>query len=122
MTEEKRRERLIQSLETILRDVQDLLLDEHVFWELPKVIAANPKFNETSDVFTHWMASCFIQATAVGVRRQMKKKDSVSLASWRMGCFLDMVGVNSPRPNNSVNFDVPRFSLSMIIFVSEVLI
>src|SRR5207247_8336809 len=81
MTEEERRARLIQWLETILKDVQDLLLDDHIFWEFQNLVAANPKFLESPGLFTQWMASCFIQATATGVRRQAKvNDDSISLA------------------------------------------
>jgi hypothetical protein len=34
MDERARRSRLIQWLEIIYADVQDLLLDDHIFWEL----------------------------------------------------------------------------------------
>jgi hypothetical protein len=81
MTEAERRARLIQWLEVILKDVQDLLLDDHIFWEFQKVVAANPNFLKSPGLFTQWMASAFIQATATGVRRQAKvNDDSISLA------------------------------------------
>jgi hypothetical protein len=81
MTEEERRARLIQWLDVILKDVQDLLLDDHIFWEFQKLVDANPKFKESPGLFTQWMASSFIQATATGVRRQAKiNDDSSSLA------------------------------------------
>lgn len=81
MNEKERRDRLIQWLETIFQDVHDLLLDDHIFWELQKVVEANPAFKEASGLFTQWMASSFVQATAVGVRRQTKvDADSISLA------------------------------------------
>ena len=80
MNETERRARLIQWLEIIFDDVQDLLLDDHIFWELQKVVQENPQFKESSGLFTHWMASAFVQATAVGVRRQAKASDeSISL-------------------------------------------
>jgi len=81
MNEKERRDRLVQWLETIFQDVQDLLLDDHLFWELQKVVEANPEFNKASGLFTQWMASSFVQATAVGVRRQAKvDADGISLA------------------------------------------
>lgn len=81
MNEKERRDRLIQWLEIIFQDVQDLLLDDHIFWELQKVVEANPEFTEASGLFTQWIASSFVQATAVGVRRQAKVDiDSISLA------------------------------------------
>jgi hypothetical protein len=80
MNEAERRRRLISWLEVIYADVQDLLLDDHIFWNLQKLIAANPRFKQAPGLFTQWMASSFIQATAVGVRRQAKcRDDSVSL-------------------------------------------
>lgn len=81
MNEKERRDRLVQWLETIFQDVQDLLLDDHIFWELQKVVDGNAQFKEASGLFTQWMASSFVQATAVGVRRQAKvDADSISLA------------------------------------------
>ena len=84
MTEEERRARLIQWLDVIFKDVQDLLLDNHIFWEFQKLVDANPKFKESPGLFTQWMASSFIQATATGVRRQAKiNDDSISLARFQ---------------------------------------
>ena len=80
MDETERRARLIQWLEVIFSDVQDLLLDDHVFWELQDIVRNNPQFVQASGLFTQWMASAFIQAAAVSVRRQAKSDDdSVSL-------------------------------------------
>lgn len=79
MTEEERRARLVDWFETIKRDVQDLLLDDHIFRELQEIVRANPAFKECSGLFTDWMASSFAQATAVGIRRQAKERDGVSL-------------------------------------------
>lgn len=80
MDETERRTRLIQWLEIIFDDVQDLLIDDHIFWELQEVVQKNPRFKESSGLFTQWMASAFVQATAVGVRRHAKASDdSVSL-------------------------------------------
>lgn len=80
MDESARRARLIDWLNVIFHDVQDLLLDDHVFWELQDIVSSNPQFSTASGLFTQWMASAFVQATAVGVRRQAKADgDSVSL-------------------------------------------
>lgn len=87
MNESERRVRLIKWLETISNDVQDLLLDDHIFWKLQEVVRENQRFKECSGLFTQWVASAFIQATAVGVRRQAKTgDDSISLRR-----FLDEV-------------------------------
>lgn len=80
MDDAERRTRLVQWLDIIFQDVQDLLLDDHLFWELQSTVRTNPRFAEASGLFTQWIASSFIQATAVGVRRQAKADgDSVSL-------------------------------------------
>ena len=80
MNEAERRQRLISWLEVIYADVEDLLLDDHIFWSLQELIAGNPRFKQSPGLFTQWMASSFIQATAVGVRRHAKgDDDSVSL-------------------------------------------
>lgn len=76
----QRRNRLIGWLEAIRTDVQDLILDQHLFWELQAIIDANPRFTQEPGLFNQWMASSFVQATAVGVRRQAKSgDDSISL-------------------------------------------
>lgn len=76
----QRRNRLIEWLETIRADVQDLILDQHLFWELQAIIDANPQFAQKPGLFNQWMASSFVQAAATGVRRQAKSDaDSISL-------------------------------------------
>ena len=87
MNEDERRARLIGWLETIFKDVQDLLLDDYVFWQLQEIVSENPRFKDCSGLFGQWMASAFVQATTMGVRRQAKiGDDSVSLRR-----FLDEV-------------------------------
>jgi hypothetical protein len=47
---------------------------------LQEIVEKNPRFKESSGLFTQWMASAFVQATAVGIRRQAKASDeSISL-------------------------------------------
>ena len=80
MTEGERRARLIGWLDAIERDVQDLLLDEYIFWAIQEMTRRNPQLTQASSLFKQWMASNFVQATAVGVRRQAKANDdSISL-------------------------------------------
>lgn len=81
MDESAQRDRLIKWLQVVSRDVEDLLLDDHVFWELQDVVRRNPRFATASGLFTQWMFTAFVQATAIGgVRRQAKADDdSVSL-------------------------------------------
>ena len=79
MTEGQRRQRLIDWLEVIYGDIQQLLLDDYVFWQLQEVVRTNPRFKRSSGLLTQWMASSFAQSAAVGVRRHAKTKDCVSL-------------------------------------------
>jgi hypothetical protein len=72
MDENERRHRLIRWLEVVKEDVEDLLLDQYLFWELQAIIEANPNFSTASGLLNQWMASSFVRATAVGVRRQAK--------------------------------------------------
>jgi hypothetical protein len=80
MNETERRNRLLQWLEIIYTDVQDLLLDDYLFWELQDIVAKNSEFRKAHGLFTQWMASSYIQSSAVGVRRQAKLgDDSIAL-------------------------------------------
>lgn len=72
MDESERRARLIGWLDKIPSDVEDLLLDDHIFWELQNIVDGHSHFASSSGLFTQWTASAFAQATAVGIRRQAK--------------------------------------------------
>jgi len=77
---DQRRERLIAWLEVIRDDVQDLLREHHIFWEIQSLIRANPRFAGSSNLVNQWMASAFAKSSSVGVRRQAKRgDDSISL-------------------------------------------
>ena len=76
MTEEERRKRLIRWLDVIYKDVQDVLLDDHVFWEIQEIFKTNSRLSSTPSIFNQWMASGFIQSAALGVRRQADKDDN----------------------------------------------
>jgi hypothetical protein len=80
MTEAERRSRLIDWLDAVYADVQQLLLNDHLFWEFQKVVEQNDKFLSASGLFTQFIANAHAQSTAVGVRRQVKcGDDSVSV-------------------------------------------
>jgi HEPN superfamily AbiU2-like protein len=81
MDTDQRRYRLIGWLDAIRADVEDLILDQHLFWKVQAIIKGNPRFTGEPGLFTHWMASSFAQASAIGVRRQAKSgDDSISLS------------------------------------------
>ena len=80
MTDAERLIRLIKWLETIYADVQQLLLDDHLFWEFQKIVEHNDEFLKASGLFTRFIATGYIRSAAIGVRRQAKSdKDSVSV-------------------------------------------
>lgn len=85
MTEEERRKRLIDWLDVIYKDVQDVLVDDHVFWEVQAIFKTNLRLSNTPSIFNRWMATGFIQSAALGVRRQADKdKKCVSLHRFLM--------------------------------------
>lgn len=75
MTIDQRRLRLINWLDVITHDVQWLLIDQFIFYELQKIVRQNPRFAECDGLFTRWMASGFAQASALGIRRHAKYKE-----------------------------------------------
>ncbi len=80
MTIDERRERAVQRLGTIYRDVQDLILDDHIFWELQDIVRGNRRLAEARSHFKHWTMAAHVESAAIGIRRQIKQdKDSISL-------------------------------------------
>src|SRR5690349_2951607 len=80
MTIDERRERAARWLQIIYTDVQDLLIDSHIFWEVQAIIRQNPLLVATRSHFSHWMMAAHVEATVMGVRRQVKsEKNSISL-------------------------------------------
>jgi len=82
MTLEQRRARLIDWEKTIYREVQQILINEHIFWEFGKVVDGNPAFKSASNLFAQWIANGYVPSALIAVRRQLKAKDSVSLRAF----------------------------------------
>jgi hypothetical protein len=76
MIEAERRKRLTEWLDVIYKDVQDVVVDDHVFWEIQEIFRQNSRLAKTPSIFNQWMASAFIQSAALGVRRQADKADT----------------------------------------------
>ncbi len=94
----KRRDRAREWLRKIRADVQDLLLDSHVFWEVQEIIRANPRLSAARSYFFHWLMAAHIEATVIGIRRQVKNdRQSVSLRR-----FLEELA-QYPRPGGMVD-------------------
>jgi hypothetical protein len=80
MTDQERLGRALGWLDIIAAEVIELLINNHVFWEVQKVIRANQKLQHAESIFFEWMGSVFAHSAAVGVRRQAGIGDqSVSL-------------------------------------------
>lgn len=57
-------------LEIIYTDIQELVIRRHIFWEVQKIIRANPRIQKPSSYYT-WMGSVYAAAASIGVRRQI---------------------------------------------------
>ncbi|OGS04903.1 MAG: hypothetical protein A3G41_01810 [Elusimicrobia bacterium RIFCSPLOWO2_12_FULL_59_9] len=67
-------------LSSIYTDIQQALVNRHIFRETLAVVQANPRI-QTDDTFYSWMRTVYSQAAVVAVRRQAdRRKDVVSLA------------------------------------------
>jgi hypothetical protein len=64
----------VTQLHTILTDVRSLLLSSFVFWDVQRVIEANPR-TQTQGLFNRWMATNYFVATSIGIRRQLDIDD-----------------------------------------------
>jgi hypothetical protein len=80
MTEAERRGRLTNWLEIIFADLQQLLLNDHLFWEFQRIVDRNDEFLNASGLFTQFIAQAYAQSAAVGIRRHAKAdNDSISV-------------------------------------------
>jgi len=67
-------------LAKIHHDVRRLLELRYIFWEVGKIVNANPRIQRTSS-FYGWMGATYSAAVPIGIRRQLDEHpDSLSLA------------------------------------------
>lgn len=52
--------------------MQDLIIDNHTFWEVQEIIRRNPRVSQSSGHFNHWMMAAHVESAVIGVRRQLK--------------------------------------------------
>jgi hypothetical protein len=58
--------------------VRSLRVDQHIFWEVQRIIRNNPRINKPND-FYGWMARMYSAASCVAVRKMSdKNRDSIS--------------------------------------------
>jgi hypothetical protein len=70
MTDAERLVRLKSWLEQITRELQQLAVYNHIFWELQKIIRKNKKLLNTPSVFSQFIGVSFQVFAASSVRRQ----------------------------------------------------
>jgi hypothetical protein len=67
-------------LRDIHADVRSLLMSRQIFWEIQKIVDANAKLQEQPGLFNQWLATNYVVAATVGIRRQLDRDSrSVSL-------------------------------------------
>lgn len=65
-------------VQVIENDVINLLASQHIFWEVQKIIKANPKIHLASS-FYEWMGPVYAVFQSIGLRRQVDPtKDTIS--------------------------------------------
>lgn len=71
LSDEQRFERLNGWLDVLQKEVRQLRVDQHIFWEVQKIIQANPRINKLGSSFYHWMGSAYATSMTVAIRRQV---------------------------------------------------
>jgi hypothetical protein len=67
-------------LRAISDDVQSLLRSRQIFWEIQTIVDANAKLQRQPRLFNRWLATNYVVAATVGIRRQLDRDArSVSL-------------------------------------------
>jgi hypothetical protein len=66
-------------LRAVRVDVRSLLLSRQIFWEIQRIVDANAKLQEQPGLFNRWLATNYVVAATVGIRRQ-RDPDSRSVS------------------------------------------
>ncbi|MGH9376217.1 MAG: hypothetical protein ACRD1J_08645 [Terriglobia bacterium] len=69
-------------LDIIKQAVQELRIDQHIFWEVQEIIRTNHKIHTPGD-FNGWMAKMYSSAMSVAIRRQVDE-DTRSISFLRL--------------------------------------
>lgn len=84
MTQRERelRDQLADRLDVLKTEVQALTVGHHIFWEVQKIIKANPQI-QTGSSFYEWMGSAYATSMSVAIRRQVDEDlDSISFINF----------------------------------------
>lgn len=98
----KKLRRWILELRIIRDAVRSLLLGAEIFWEVQKILAANPRAL-SHRLFNDWIATNHGIATAVGIRRQLDK-DSRSVSLKKLLIEIEATLHTSPELLSRANF------------------
>jgi hypothetical protein len=80
MNQEQIFERWQAWIKIISDEIQGLLINRYIFWEVQKIIKSNPKI-QIGSAFYDWMGIIYPAAMAMGVRRQIDfRRDIISFA------------------------------------------
>ena len=90
-------------LRVIHTDVRSLLLSRQVFWEIQKIVGANAKLQEQPGLFNQWLATNYVVAATVGIRRQLDR-DSRSVSLVRLLTEVEVTIEERPNILSRANF------------------
>ena len=78
MADNKLYKQLNSELDVIYDEVVSLRADQHIFWEVQKIIHANPAINVPSEFYS-WMGRAYAASMSAAIRRQVdERRDTVS--------------------------------------------
>ncbi|MGH7915713.1 MAG: hypothetical protein ACREPW_13855 [Candidatus Binataceae bacterium] len=84
MADDQRFARWCNWLKIVRKDVQDLVIKQHIFWEVQKIIKDNPRIQKPSS-FYQWIGSAHCTQISIGIRRQLDI-DTRSISLRRLLC------------------------------------
>src|SRR5438552_3647772 len=74
-TDADRLARMTEWVKTIESEVGDVLLQDHIFWQVQDIIRNNHNLANARSHFFEWMGDVFVASAAVAVRRQVDNHD-----------------------------------------------
>src|SRR5258708_37217060 len=75
-------EELHEWLKVLDKQVMSLRTNQHIFWEVQKIIRGNPKIDKPND-FYGWMAEMYAHAMSVAIRKIIdKNRNTISFQTF----------------------------------------
>lgn len=79
MNLDDRRARLRCWIEEVNNQVSDLLIDQYIFTSVGEIVQDNAELRQMQSHFFQWMISSYVESAALSIRRQVEKKDAISI-------------------------------------------